>query len=89
MQTILGERTEVLCSHHQAIGVLGRDLTVTARSDDGVIEAVELAGRRFVVGVQWHPEESGDPRLFAGAGGRSRRFGGFVVSSPPSDREGS
>ena len=64
-RTLLGERAEVLCSHHQAIGVLGRDLTVTARSDDGVIEAVELAGRRFVVGVQWHPEESGDPRLFA------------------------
>jgi putative glutamine amidotransferase len=64
-RTLLGETTEVLCSHHQAIGVLGRDLRVTARSDDGVIEAVELAGHRFVVGVQWHPEESGDPRLFA------------------------
>jgi putative glutamine amidotransferase len=61
---LLGERTEVLCSHHQAIGALGRDLVVTARSSDGVIEAVELPGHRFVVGVQWHPEETGDRRLF-------------------------
>jgi gamma-glutamyl-gamma-aminobutyrate hydrolase PuuD len=61
---LLGERTEVLCSHHQAVGALGRELVVTATSDDGVIEAVELPGHPFAVGVQWHPEESGDTRLF-------------------------
>jgi gamma-glutamyl-gamma-aminobutyrate hydrolase PuuD len=61
---LLGERSEVLCSHHQAVGTLGRELVVTATSDDGVIEAVELPGHPFVVGVQWHPEESGDTRLF-------------------------
>ncbi|HEV3132810.1 MAG TPA: gamma-glutamyl-gamma-aminobutyrate hydrolase family protein [Acidimicrobiales bacterium] len=65
VRRILGERTEVLCSHHQAISRLGRDLVVTAMSDDGIIEAVELPGHPFVVGVQWHPEESGDTRLFA------------------------
>lgn len=59
-----GARATVLCSHHQAIGELGAGLVVTARSDDGVIEAVELPGRRFVVGVQWHPEEAGERRLF-------------------------
>ncbi len=64
VRRVLGERTDVLCSHHQAIGKLGRDLVVAAMSDDGVIEAVELPGHRFVVGVQWHPEESGDTRLF-------------------------
>jgi gamma-glutamyl-gamma-aminobutyrate hydrolase PuuD len=64
VRRILGPAVEVLCSHHQAVGTLGRDLVVTARSADGVIEAVELPDRRFVVGVQWHPEESGDPRLF-------------------------
>jgi len=31
-------------------------LAVVAQSPDGVIEAVEMPGRRFVVGVQWHPE---------------------------------
>ncbi len=64
LEGILGRRTEVLCSHHQAIGALGAGLVVAARSDDGVVEAVELPDRRFVVGVQWHPEESGDRRLF-------------------------
>jgi gamma-glutamyl-gamma-aminobutyrate hydrolase PuuD len=76
---LVGETTEVLCSHHQAVGTLGRDLVVTATSDDEVIEAVELPGHRFVVGVQWHPEESADCRLFAGlvdaarGSGRHRR----------------
>jgi gamma-glutamyl-gamma-aminobutyrate hydrolase PuuD len=61
---LLGGRIEALCCHHQAIGSLGRGLVVTARRDDGVIEAVELPGHRFVVGVQWHPEEMDDPLLF-------------------------
>ena len=64
VKRLLGARVNVLCSHHQAIGELGRELVVTARSKDGVIEAVELPSHRFVVGVQWHPEESGDRRLF-------------------------
>jgi putative glutamine amidotransferase len=64
VRRLFGETTEVLCSHHQAIATLGRDLVVTARSEDGVIEAVELPARPFVVGVQWHPEESADTRLF-------------------------
>ncbi len=60
----VGERLEVLCSHHQAIATLGAGLRVTALSDDGLVEAVELPTSRFVVGEQWHPEESGDRRLF-------------------------
>lgn len=44
-------------SHHQAIRDVGEGLAVVARSpEDGVIEAVESTGERFVVGVQWHPE---------------------------------
>lgn len=61
---IVGQRVQVLCSHHQAIGKLGQDLVVTATADDGVIEAVELPDHRFVVGVQWHPEEGGGAPLF-------------------------
>ena len=39
-------------------------LVPTAATDDGVTEAVELQGARFVLGVQWHPEEQGDRRPF-------------------------
>lgn len=45
--------------HHQAIDALGRDLVVTARAEDGTIEAVEdPRPDRWVVGVQWHPERA-------------------------------
>jgi len=47
--------------HHQAIDALAQGLAVSALSEpDGVIEAVELPGKQFVVGVQWHPEELTD-----------------------------
>lgn len=43
--------------HHQAVKELGRGLTITARTSDGVVEAVEGADSdKFVLGVQWHPE---------------------------------
>jgi gamma-glutamyl-gamma-aminobutyrate hydrolase PuuD len=63
--TVFGANPTVLCSHHQSIDELGVGLAVTARAADGVIEAVELPGSRFVLGVQWHPEEGGDLRPFA------------------------
>lgn len=43
--------------HHQAICSTGSALVVSARSDDRVIEAIERPDRRFVIGVQWHPED--------------------------------
>jgi putative glutamine amidotransferase len=46
--------------HHQAVKVPGQRMIVSASARDGVIEAVELPGPSFVLGVQWHPE-----RLFA------------------------
>lgn len=69
---IMGPGATVRCSHHQAVAGLAPGLVASARSvepagsrlPEGVVEAVELPGRRFVVGVQWHPEESGDRRLF-------------------------
>ncbi len=63
---LIGEGAEVLCCHHQAIDRLGEGLAVTARSEDGVIEAVESPGHHFVVGVQWHPEERAERSLFDG-----------------------
>jgi putative glutamine amidotransferase len=46
--------------HHQAIEKPGRGLRVAARSDDGVIEAVEDDAGRFVLGLQWHAEDLPD-----------------------------
>jgi putative glutamine amidotransferase len=42
--------------HHQSIKRAADGLRVTAVAPDGVIEAVEAPGRRFAIGVQWHPE---------------------------------
>ena len=48
---------QVNSSHHQAIHEPGRDLRITARAPDGIIEAVEGTGpENWIVGVQWHPE---------------------------------
>ncbi len=49
--------------HHQAIREPAPGLAVTARAEDGVVEAVEDPARTWVLGVQWHPE-----RQEAGAG---------------------
>ena len=54
---ILGAaRVRVNSAHHQAIKTVGKGLVVSAVSGDGFVEAIELPGKRFVVGVQWHPE---------------------------------
>ena len=47
---------EVNSTHHQVIGSLGHGVTVSAKADDGVIEAIELKDASFALGVQWHPE---------------------------------
>jgi len=48
-------RIRVNSSHHQAVGRMPEGMVVSARATDGVIEAIEHAGKRFWVGVQWHP----------------------------------
>jgi putative glutamine amidotransferase len=50
-------------SHHQAVADPG-SLTVTGWADDGTIEVCEDPSAGFVLGVQWHPEMTGDRRLF-------------------------
>ncbi len=47
---------EVNTLHHQAAKDLGSDLTPMAVAPDGIIEAIQMVGKRFVWAVQWHPE---------------------------------
>jgi putative glutamine amidotransferase len=54
-------------AHHQAVKDVGKGIVVNAVAPDGVIEGIEDPRRRFVIGVEWHPEYSispGDDRLF-------------------------
>lgn len=53
--------------HHQGIARLAPGLTAVAIAADGLIEGVEVTDDRFVLGVQWHPEDlvDVDPRMRA------------------------
>ena len=59
-RSMYGRTVDVVSEHHQAIRTLGRNLRVAAVSHDGVIESVEHTGRRFALGLQWHPEADPD-----------------------------
>jgi putative glutamine amidotransferase len=65
VQGVLGDHAEVKSYHHQGVADTG-SLAVVGVADDGSVEAVEAPGRRFAVGVLWHPEAGDDPRLFEG-----------------------
>jgi putative glutamine amidotransferase len=71
---------EVNSSHHQAVREPGKNLRITARAADGIVEAVEWEGdANWVVGVQWHPERmTGDTfseNLFRGLMNAARGSG--------------
>lgn len=51
-----GTEFEVNSLHHQSVKELGKGLKVTATAPDGVIEALEMPDKDFIVSVQWHPE---------------------------------
>jgi putative glutamine amidotransferase len=56
---VVGETLHASCYHHQCLADLGEGLHVTARAEDGVIEAVELdVAQSWFLGVQWHPEDT-------------------------------
>jgi putative glutamine amidotransferase len=50
----------VSSSHHQAVNRPPEPFKVVAWSEDGIIEGMEAPGKRFIVGVQWHPERTPD-----------------------------
>lgn len=66
LQDILGgERFMVNSLHHQGIDRLGEGLVASARSEDGLVEGIEIANGQYVVGVQFHPEELAPEHQFA------------------------
>jgi putative glutamine amidotransferase len=58
----------VVSIHHQAIKQLAPGLTVEARAEDGVIEAVRGTGASYICAVQWHPEFHGGRTGFLDGG---------------------
>lgn len=67
LHRLLGkESVGVNSFHHQAVRDLGQGFVATAWAPDGVVEGIEDPARRFVLGVQWHPESFWrDPEGFA------------------------
>ena len=85
---LLGDSATSPCYHHQALDVVPETLRVTARSADGLVQAVETTGAGWVLGVQFHPEHNpNDLRLFRGfveaaAGYRSDQTATMKAMSP-------
>ena len=51
------ENIPVNSRHHQAVDRLGPGVLATGLSEDHITEAIEYPARRFVLGIQWHPED--------------------------------
>jgi putative glutamine amidotransferase len=60
---------QVNALHHQSVDRLGQGLTVAARDQSGIVQAIESESAPFLLGVQWHPEllvwKKPQQRLFA------------------------
>ncbi len=78
LDALVGARLPVKSYHHQGVDAVGAGLRVTARSAEGLVQAVELEGVPFGLAVQWHPEEDAaeDARLFAGLVDAARDYAG-------------
>jgi putative glutamine amidotransferase len=48
------------CVHHQALDRVADGLRVVGRTADGIVHAAEVTAARWIVGTQWHPEDSAD-----------------------------
>lgn len=56
LRKLFGKEVLVNSYHHQCIKDVGEGLRAIAKASDGAIEAVQMKGRDYVVGIQWHPE---------------------------------
>lgn len=56
LANLLGKEVWTNSYHHQSVKQLGDNLVVSATAEDGIIEAIELQGYPYGIGIQWHPE---------------------------------
>jgi putative glutamine amidotransferase len=88
---LLGPEIEGRCHHHQAVDRLGDRVAAVGFAEDGTVEAVEVQGQGFALGVQWHPEDNpADDRLFVALVGaarlrRDRRPGARLAPGRPAE----
>ncbi|MBW4436930.1 MAG: gamma-glutamyl-gamma-aminobutyrate hydrolase family protein [Pleurocapsa minor GSE-CHR-MK-17-07R] len=74
LASILGTtHVQVNSIHHQSVELAAPNAVVTASAPDGVVEALEVPGKAFVLSVQWHPED-----LYQSDDGMRRLFQTFV-----------
>src|SRR5581483_11929413 len=71
---MLAHHGPVKSHHHQGFDRLGEGLRPFAWADDGTVEGLEAPGRRFAVGVLWHPEFGEDETLFRALVEEAQRF---------------
>lgn len=62
---VLGPLVDVNSFHHQGVADPGRLMPTGWSVGDELIETVEDPAKTFALGVQWHPEDTDDPRLFS------------------------
>lgn len=70
---------KVNSTHHQAVEKPGKDLIVSARAPDGIIEAIEYINHPFCIGVEWHPEYKSnklDEEIFKAFIEAAKKYGG-------------
>ncbi len=73
---------EVNSFHHQAVADVPAGWRVSAQAPDGIVEAMEYPGNRFLLGVQWHPED-----LVGDEESAQRLFRHFIASCEQYRRE--
>ncbi len=77
---IIGEGVDVVNSaHHQAVDDIGNGFVVAARSEDGIVEAIENPTKPFVIGVQYHPERMTETEIFCEH--RQKLFKAFIAAA--------
>lgn len=76
--------------HREALVEISNAVTVAARASDGVVEAIEVPGHTFAVGLQWHPERMYSARHSDENGGAQQRphpglrvFDAFIDAASP------